>query len=127
MDRLGWPGRAGITEIWPSQTLLRHLRLAATLPIIGGYNGSQRGVCAYITPRRSRGGFNGEIEVVGLLLSRFVRFVRSSFLEGFLPMETCFRRITIFLFSFYSFLHILDHIGMKSNDEIFLVLVYFLS
>lgn len=84
-------------------------------------------MCAYITPRRSRGGFNGEIEVVGLLLSRFVRFVRSSFLEGFLPMETCFRRITIFLFSFYSFLHILDRIGMKSNDEIFLVLVYFLS
>lgn len=49
------------------------------------HNGSQRGVCAYITrrpTRRSRGGFNGEIEVVGLLLSRFVCFARSFVLGG---------------------------------------------
>lgn len=80
------------------------------------HNGSQRGVCAYITrrpTRRSRGGFNGEIEVVGLLLSRFVCFARS-FVLGGVPSGGFF-----LFFPFSLFMYIRSHWasnGAKIND-----------
>lgn len=51
VDRLGRLARglrSRLREIWPSQTLLRHLRLAATLPIIGGCITVPNGECVRI-------------------------------------------------------------------------------
>lgn len=67
------------------------------------YNGSQRGVCAYINSAtnapftwRIQRGNRSRWPPVALRLLR-------SFLEGFPPMETCFRKIVSY-FSYFSFL-----------------------
>lgn len=102
--------------IWPSQTLLPPSPRRHSADYRWLYNGSQRAVCAYITrrpTRRSRGGFNGEIEVVGLL-SRFVCFVLGGVRWKRVSGGSSLEVFVFFLFFFFD--HILDlERGVKSD------------